>query len=198
MQLGLTGGIGSGKSTVAVQLVECGATLIDADAIARELTAKGGAAIPRVRDEMGTEFIGPDGALDRDIMRQRVFAEPQLRTQLEGIVHPLVRQSMAGRAAEAMQNGVRLIVFDIPLLVESGRWRQGLDRILVVDCDSKTQVQRVMLRSGLSQQAVEAIIATQATRLSRLACADLVLYNQDMNLADLALTTRQIARLFGL
>lgn len=198
LHLGLTGGIGSGKSTVAALLASFGASLIDADTVARELTSSGGAAIPAIRDELGASFLTADGALNREVMREKAFADPSLRRALEGIVHPLVRIAMDTQATSAIDSGSRMIVFDIPLLVESGRWRNSLDKVLVIDCDVETQVQRVTQRSRLTRDSVLAIVASQATRLQRTSCADLILCNQDMNLAELKVSVGHIAAKFGL
>lgn len=185
LRLGLTGGIGSGKSTVAQMLVDCGAALVDADACARAVTAAGGAAIHAIRETFGAGYISPDGALDRERMRELVFRDPPARQRLESIVHPLVGQAIATQAAEAMQAGHQVVVFDVPLLVESGRWRQQVDRVLVVDCAPRTQVERVVARSGLTPEAVQAIMATQATRERRLAAADAVICNDLLSLSAL-------------
>jgi dephospho-CoA kinase len=202
--LGLTGGIGSGKSTVARRLAELGAVVIDADAIARNVTAPGGAAMPAIRSQFGAEFVTPEGALDRDRMRQRVFSDPQAKQQLEAIVHPLVGEETARQTRSALANRPPVIVFDVPLLVESAHWRERVDRILVVDCPETTQVQRVVTRSGLEPAAVERIIAAQATREQRRALADWVLLNDGLTLeqlhdridalmAELKLTSQKIA-----
>ena len=183
--LGLTGGIGSGKSTVARRLAELGAIVIDADAIARNVTAPGGAAIPAIRTQFGAEFVTPDAALDRDRMRQRVFSDPQAKQQLEAIVHPLVGEETARQTRAALTQHPPAIVFDVPLLVESAHWRERVDRILVVDCLESTQVQRVVARSGLEAAAVERIIAAQATRDQRRAIADWVLFNEGLSLEQL-------------
>ncbi|MBC5765550.1 dephospho-CoA kinase [Ramlibacter albus] len=198
LRIGLTGGIGSGKSTVLHELVVLGATGIDADAISRATTAPGGAAIPLIAQRFGPEFIGPDGALDRARMRERVYTDPGARRQLEEIIHPLVGQESERQVAEAAAKGVRCVVFDIPLLVESGRWRQRVDRVLVVDCSEETQVARVVARSGLKPEEVRGIIAAQAPRALRLAAADLVICNEALTLGDLAGETAQAARTFGL
>lgn len=131
--IGLTGGIGSGKSTVGEMLVDCGCTLIDADALARSVTAAGGAAMPAICEAFGADFADATGALDRQKMRNLVFADPEARARLEAIVHPLVSHETAARAAAAVEAGQRWVVFDVPLLVESGRWRQQVDRVLVID-----------------------------------------------------------------
>lgn len=196
--LGLTGGIGSGKSTVAAVLQACGAALIDADAISRQTTAVGGAAIPAIATHFGTHFIDAQGALDRQVMRETVFRDPRARRQLEAIVHPLVSQETARLTQVAKQTGQRLLVFDVPLLVESGHWRERVHRVLVVDCSVPTQVSRVVARSGLTPEAVLAIIAQQASRAQRLAAADLILANEQLSLAQLQQQACEIAQRFGL
>lgn len=194
LRLGLTGGIGSGKSTVAQMLVEQGATLVDADAISRDCTAPGGAAIAPIAAQFGLDAITADGALRRDVMRQRVFADPNAKLQLEAIIHPLVSVEAARLTEAAQQAGSTWVVFDIPLLVESKRWRQQLDKVLVVDCEVATQISRVMQRSGWTQKAVESVIAQQATRAQRLAAADLVIYNDGLRLDELAAQVAQLAK----
>ena len=194
IRLGLTGGIGSGKSTVATMLVDGGAALIDADAISRAATAAGGAAIAQIAAQFGAQTITPDGAMNRDAMRQRVIANPRALLQLEAIIHPLVSVESARLAEQARLAGSVLLVFDIPLLVESKRWRQQLGQVLVIDCNEDTQVSRVVARSGWTPDAVEKIMAHQATRGQRLAAADIVIYNQDLTLGELALQVAQIAR----
>jgi len=198
MRLGLTGGIGSGKSTVAHMLVQAGAALVDADAIARSVTAPGGAAIAPIRDAFGDSLIGADGALDRDRMRALAFTDLTAKKRLEAIVHPLVGLQAGRQAQQALADGHRLLVFDIPLLVESGRWRQQLDRILVVDCEPATQIARVAARSGLTREAIESIMAVQAPRARRLAAADCVIFNEGITLDELGAQTRQLAQRFGL
>ncbi|RZA17405.1 MAG: dephospho-CoA kinase [Lysobacteraceae bacterium] len=198
LRLGLTGGIGSGKSTVAAMLVEQGAALIDADANARAVTAAGGEAIDAIVKTFGATFVTADGALDRARMRELAFSDPAAKVRLEAIVHPLVGQRSEQQLAQAMAAGHRAVVFDIPLLVESGRWRSRLDAVLVVDCLPATQVARVMRRSGLSEEAALAVIAAQATRAERLAAADAVIFNEAITLDELRARTRDIARRFGL
>ncbi len=198
-RIGLTGGIGSGKSTVAAMLADLGSAVIDADALSRSLTAAGGRAIDAIRTRFGPDMVGADGAMDRQAMRQRVFSDPQARQQLEAILHPLVGQLSREQAQAAVQAGHRCLVHDVPLLVESGaRWRSQVDRVLVVDCDNATQRERVVARSGLTGPEVERIIAQQATRLQRLACADLVIFNQGLSLEALRQQVREAARHFGL
>ena len=192
LSLGLTGGIGSGKSTIAKMLVEHGATLIDADGISRATTASGGAAITSIIAQFGPCVINADGSMNREAMRQRVFADPSARQQLEAIIHPLVSSESARQAQAAREAGCAFLVFDIPLLVESSRRREQLDRVLVVDCEVTTQTSRVIQRSGWTQAMVENVIASQATRTQRLAAADLVIYNDELALDDLAGQVRQI------
>lgn len=172
--VGLTGGIGSGKSTVADLFVERGASLVDTDAIAHELTGPSGAAIPRLLEQFGPAVIDRQGALDRTAMRQRVFANPQARQELENILHPLIRQLADQRCGEAPG---AYVVLAVPLLVESGAYRERCDRILVVDCPESLQISRVMARSQLAEPEVRAIMAAQATRQDRLLAADDVVLN---------------------
>ncbi len=173
-KLGLTGGIGSGKTYVANLLAGWGATVIDTDLIAHALTAQGGAAIEQIRNVFGPEMIDPSGALDRAGMRERVFADPDQRARLERILHPLIAEEVARQAARAQ--GLYL-VFVVPLLVESGRWRSQLDRICVVDCEETTQISRVQARSGIPESTIRHILAAQASREQRLAAADDVITN---------------------
>ncbi len=197
-RLGLTGGIGSGKSTVLAMLAGLGAAVADADAISRSLTAPGGAAIPAIAAHFGADFIAADGSLDRARMRAHVFSQPAARQALEAIIHPLVGERARAIEAQARAEGRACLVHDIPLLVESGRWRSQLDRVLVVDCAVDTQVARVMARSGLPREEVLAIIAAQAPRALRLAAADVVIFNDGLSLAQLGTQVRQAARGFGL
>jgi dephospho-CoA kinase len=198
VRVGLTGGIGSGKSTVLAMLVELGAAPVDADAISRATTSVGGAAIPRIAQQFGPDFITAEGALDRTKMRERAYAQPEARRDLEQIIHPLVGEEIGRQVDAAVAAGARCIVFDIPLLVESGRWRRQVDRVLVVDCEPETQVARVVARSGLAPQEVRAIIAAQAPRALRLAAADLVICNEGLSLEALRNEVEQAARTFGL
>lgn len=198
LRIGLTGGIGSGKSTVLEMLAQCGAAVIDADAISRDTTAAGGAAIAAIARQFGSDFITPEGALDRVRMRDHAYADPQARQQLEAIIHPLVAAASALQVQAALAAGVPCIVFDIPLLVESGRWRSQVDRVLVVDCSEQTQVERVGARSGLAPGAVRAIMAVQAPRGRRLAAADIVICNEQLSLEQLRDNVVQVARSFGL
>lgn len=183
--IGLTGGIGSGKSTVAQMLKALGATIIDADALAHQLTAPGGAALPAIAARFGAAAIGADGAMDRAYMRQQVFSDPQAKQALEHILHPMITAATEDAARHAPPG--QPIVFDIPLLVEGiERWRPRLDRVLVVDCSEATQIDRVMRRNGWERAAVQRVIDQQATRAQRLAVADAVLNNDGVDLAELA------------
>jgi dephospho-CoA kinase len=183
--IGLTGGIGSGKSTVAALLVAQGATLVDTDAIAHGLTVAGGAAMPTLRQRFGDAVAGPDGALDRAQMRSLVFADPQAKRALEAILHPMIGAE-AERQAAAADTPDAVVVFDVPLLTESSVWRRRCQRILVVDCSAETQIQRVMARSGWHADQVQRVIAQQASRSSRRAIADAVIFNESLSLATLA------------
>lgn len=199
LHLGLTGGIGSGKSTVASLLQALGAAVIDADAISRSVTAAGGRAIEPIRAQFGDAVIGADGAMDRQAMRAQVFSDPAARQRLEAIIHPLVATITQEQTQAALARRAGCLVFDVPLLVESGkRWRQQVDRVWVVDCEPATQRERVMARSGLAAEEVDRIMAQQATRAQRLACADLVVFNQGLGLTALNAQVKQMARHFGL
>ncbi len=198
IRVGLTGGIGSGKSTVLQMLAQLGATVIDADAISRSTTAAGGPAIPAIAQRFGAAFVNAQGALDRDRMREHAYADPLARKSLEEIIHPLVGQESARQVQAALDAGARCIVFDIPLLVESGRWRSRMDQVLVIDCSPQTQVDRVVARSGLKPADVQAIIAVQATREQRLAAADIVICNQGLSLDRLRDIVVQVAARLGL
>ena len=172
--VGLTGGIGSGKSTVADLFVARGAALVDTDAIAHELAAPGGGALPAIRARFGDGVLRADGGLDRAAMRRLVFSDPGARQALEAILHPLIRAESERRCAAA---SAPYVILAVPLLVESGGYRERCDRLLVVDCEPAVQVARVMARSGLPEAEVRAIIAAQAGRAQRLAAADDVIDN---------------------
>lgn len=174
-KIGLTGGIGSGKTRVADMLQEWGATLVDTDEIARALTAPGGAAMPAIEAEFGASALTADGALNREWMRERAFSDPAARRRLEAVLHPIITEETL-RQAEAARGSY--LVFVVPLLVESlARWRSRVDRICVVDCDPDTQVARVQARSGLTEPAIRRIMAAQAARQTRLDMADDVITN---------------------
>jgi dephospho-CoA kinase len=194
-RIGLTGGIGSGKSSVAQAWLaqDDGVALIDADAISRGLTAPGGAAMPEIRRLFGDAMVAADGGLDRDTMRQRVFQQPAVRAQLEALLHPLIGEAIQAQTQAHARQGARRLLLDIPLLVEGrARWLAQLDAVVVVDCTVETQIRRVVQRNGMRPQEVEKIIAAQATRGQRRACADAVIFNDELTLPAL---NRQIAEL---
>jgi dephospho-CoA kinase len=191
MRIGLTGGIGSGKSTVAAMLVECGAVLVDTDAISRSLTAAGGAALPALARAFGADVIGADGALDRERLRTHVFADQAARALLESVLHPMIGDVAARQAAAA---GDHAVVFDVPLLAESRHWRARVDRVLVIDCSEPTQSRRVRERSGWSESSVQAVIAQQAPRTARRAIADAVIHNEGLSLDELHAQVRALWR----
>lgn len=172
--LGLTGGIGSGKSTVARLFAERGATVIDTDDIARSLTAPEGQAMPAICARFGADFVSETGALDRAKMRELVFREPAARTVLEGILHPMIRQAAFEEAARSRGS---YVIFVIPLLTEQAIWQDMPDRILLVDCPEALQISRVMARSKMGKEQVQAVMAAQASRAERLAMADDVILN---------------------
>jgi dephospho-CoA kinase len=172
--VGLTGGIGSGKTTVANLFGELGAALVDTDLIAHQVSAPGGRAIDAIRNAFGNNFLTSDGAMDRTRMRELVFAEPAQKTRLEAILHPLIREETEAQAERVTDT---YIIFVVPLLVESKNWRQRVDRVLVIDCPEEIQVARVMERNGLPEAQVRAIMAAQVPRAVRLAAADDVLDN---------------------
>ena len=180
--VGVTGGIGSGKSTVAELFRALGAVLVDTDAIAHELTLPGQPAVMQIAERFGQELVAADGSLDRAALRAKVFSDPVARRELENILHPMIRREADRRTREAHGPYVLLLV---PLLVETGGYRNLVTRILVVDCDESLQVQRTIQRSGLTEEQVHAIMRTQASRAARLALADDVIHN-DGDLAELA------------
>ena len=180
--VGLTGGIGSGKSAVGDLFAAQGIAVIDTDAIAHELTAPGGTAMPAIRAEFGDAVAAADGALDRAAMRAIVFADPSARKRLEGILHPMIRIESERRLAAAASP---YVIYMVPLLVESGDYHKRVNRVAVVDCREETQIARVMQRNGLARPDIERILAAQASRAERLAAADDVIDN-DGALAKLA------------
>ena len=194
LRLGLTGGIGSGKSTVAQMLVRHGAVLIDSDAIARTLTLAGGAAMSALLAEFGPQAIAADGSLDRGHMRQRAFADADVKRRLEAVLHPLIGAETARQAAAA---GAATCVFDVPLLAESSHWRGRVHRVLVVDCLEATQIARVVLRPGWDEEGARRVLAQQAGRSQRRAMADAVIYNEGLSLAALAVHVQALASAWG-
>ena len=195
-RIGLTGGIGSGKSTVAQVLRELGAEVIDADQLAHEVSAADGPAVEPLRRQFGPQSIGPDGGMDRAWMRALVFADPGARRALEAIVHPLVEQATQARVTRAAPGTV--IVFEVPLLVESGRWRTRVDRVLVIDCDEATQAARVSQRPGWSPDTARRVISQQATRVARRRAADAVIDNTHLPREELSARIRTLWHLWGL
>ena len=173
--VGLTGGIGSGKSTVAHFFQTLGVPLVDADAISRTLTAPGGGAISMIKTEMGDEFINRDGGLDRPMVRQRVFSDPDAKRKLEKILHPMIRAEVDAQIAASRAD---YVIVDIPLLVESGAYQDRIQRVIVVDCEENLQIERTMARSKLTTPEVQAIMVTQATRRERLRHADDIVVNE--------------------
>lgn len=189
--IGLTGGIGSGKSTVSHFLKECGAHVIDADAISRKMTAINGPAIPFIQEQFGSEYLEFDGSMNRAKMRELIFSNAEAKKKLESIVHPLIQYYTQIAVDHAISIGAPLIVHDLPLLVESTHWRKQLHHIMVVDCEREIQIQRVMARNGFTRQAVESIIQQQAPRELRLTCADTVINNSNLDLKELNTIVRQ-------
>lgn len=184
-RIGLTGGIGSGKSTLGQMLVARGIPLVDADAIAHQVTAPQGAGIEPIRLQFGDAFIDAQGALDRARMRQHVFSNPSAKLALQSLLHPLIHQRILEEVAKTAKEGNSMVLIDIPLLVESAHWRGQLDKVIVVDCAEATQVRRVMARNHMAEADVRQIMANQAKRSQRLAAADVVVFNDPDDLAHL-------------
>jgi dephospho-CoA kinase len=184
-RLGLTGGVGSGKSTVAKLLAALGAVVIDADAISRSLTATDGAAIETIKQQFGEIMISADGSLSRNRMRDLVFTDSEAKNRLESIIHPLIKLEIQRQEQSAISLGTKLIIYDIPLLVESTNWRPVLDQVLVVDCLEQTQIERVMARNALKKEDVKKIIANQASRKMRNSAADIVIFNDSITVEQL-------------
>jgi dephospho-CoA kinase len=183
--VGITGGIGSGKSTVAKLLAQSGYPIVDADALSRQLTQPGGPAMPKIAQAFGKALVAPDGGLHRQRMRELAFSQQEVRQKLEAILHPLIGQSIANAIAEHVQTGAPCVLLDIPLITSASRWPPMLDRILVVDCRESTQIDRVRLRSQLTEAEVKAIMAQQISRLERRALADWVIFNDDLSIEEL-------------
>lgn len=199
LHLGLTGGIGSGKSTLAHIWAAMGMAVVDADVIARTLTAPGGDAIARIANQFGQGFISVDGAMNRAAMRKYVLSNPIAKQHLEAILHPLIQQNSAEQARLAAAQGHTVVVFDIPLLVESKHWAQRLDLVVVVDCDVPTQIERVIARSGWPIETTQSVLKAQASRGERLSKADIVVMNGSAcTLPQLECQAKQIAGWFGL
>lgn len=192
---GLTGGIGCGKTTVANMLAEFGAHVIDTDLIARQLTAPGGTGIAPIEAAFGTGMISLDGSMNRTAMRELVFRAPEAKKRLEDILHPLIAQSVSDAIASAP--GCALIL-DIPLLVESPRWRNRLSSVIVVDCPVNIQVERVARRNGWPMETIMSIIHSQTTRSNRLDAADAVVFNHNLSLDNLREEVRSLAIQLGI
>ncbi len=188
--VGVTGGIGSGKSTVAALFAALGAGVVDTDAISRQLTGPGGAAIPAIREKFGDDFINDDGSLSRTVMRERVFNHPPARKQLEAIMHGRIQDAVMAALEAATEPYVLLVV---PLLIEVGSYRPILSRVLVVDCEEENQIKRASIRAGMTPTAVRAIMAAQTDRKTRLRVADDVIEN-NADLASLETVVRQLDR----
>ncbi len=197
-RIGLTGGIGSGKSTAAKVLAQLGAAVIDADAMARSVTAPGGPAIAPLRAAFGEAVLDAQGGLDRQRMRELAFTDAQVKKQLEAIVHPLVKQAIDQEAQSALAAGARVLVFDIPLLVESGRWRSQVDGVLVIDCSTETQIARVQARNGWPREQILSVIQAQATRAQRQAAADWLILNDGLGLEAFEAAVAHLAQQWGL
>jgi dephospho-CoA kinase len=173
--VGLTGGIGSGKSTVADLFAALGVRIVDTDLISHQLTQTGGAAIPAIRNTFGTQLVTDQGALDRSRMRELVFSSPEEKKRLEAILHPLIYAQTRDQAASASEAPYTMIV--VPLLFESGRYTDWLQRVITVDCPEEAQIARTTQRSRLDEAAVRAIMAQQLDREARLTLADEVILN---------------------
>ena len=191
--VGLTGGIGSGKSTVADLFAKRGVTLVDTDVIAHRITAPRGLAMPSIATEFGPSFVAADGSLDRARMRALVFSDENARKRLEAITHPLIRAETERQRQQAPGPYVIVVV---PLLVESGSWKTRVNRVLAVDCSVETQIARVMRRNAFTREQVLAIIARQATREARLAAADDVIVNDNRSLEELDVDVDQLHRTY--
>ena len=205
-RVGITGGIGSGKSTVTTQLKSLGAGVIDADAISRHLTSSHGEAMNAIVEKFGDEYQLADGSLDRSRMRELVFNQKDRRKELEQILHPLIQNEMKNQFETMKKNGIKLVVFDLPLLAESSKWRKNLDKIIVVDCSVETQVSRVLTRdvqnnnrtTPMTRDLVINIIASQASRIDRLKLADVIILNDDITRQQLNEEIAQISKQLGL
>lgn len=192
-RIGLTGGIGSGKSTVAAAMVALGAALVDTDAIARRLTSADGAAMAALHEAFGDAVVAADGSLDRETMRRLAFEDAGARRRLEAVLHPMIGAQALHEAAAAQ---AQVVVFDVPLLAESSAWRQRVDRVVVVDCDAATQLERVCTRPGWTRDTAERAIAAQAPRRARRAIADAVIHNVGIGLDELQCEVAALWRLW--
>ena len=205
-RVGITGGIGSGKSTVTTQLKSLGAGVIDADAISRHLTSSHGEAMNAIVEKFGDEYQLADGSLDRSRMRELVFNQKERRNELEQILHPFIQNDMQNQFETMQECGEKLVVYDLPLLAESLKWRKNLDKIIVVDCSIETQVSRVLARDAqntnnpkpMTRDLVINIINSQASRKDRLKLADVIILNDDITRQQLNEEIAQISKQLGL
>lgn len=201
-RIGLTGGIGSGKSTVAARLKALGAVVVDADAISRQLTSRQGLAMDVIAKRFGGEYQQTDGSLNRALMRELVFHHGDRRIDLEQILHPLIQNEMQSQFEAAQNCGAKSVIFDLPLLTESQAWRENLDKIIVVDCSIETQVLRVLSRDAedpnnpqpMTRDLILKIIASQASREARLKLADVIILNDNITRQQLSAEINQVAK----
>lgn len=193
MFIGLTGGIGSGKSAAATWWQARGATLVDTDVLARALTAPAGAALPAIASAFGADFVDANEGLRRDRMRALVLEQPDARRRLESLLHPLIQQQAERLAALAPG----WVVFDVPLLVETGHWRRKVDRVLVIDCEESVQIERVRARSGWPLEQVQAAMAAQAPRALRRSAADACIDNSRDGFEGLHQSLQEVGRHWG-
>lgn len=181
LRVGLTGGIGSGKSAVASVLEKLGAPIVDTDAISHEITAPGGQALTEITKQFGKDYLNADGSLNRKKMRELVFSDSQAKAKLEHITHPWIRKITEERTREAILKQPPYVVLMVPLLIESGQWLNQnpskIDCVVVVDCPVEEQIHRVTRRDGTKEELIQKIIATQSSPSQRLAVADYVVKN---------------------
>jgi dephospho-CoA kinase len=197
-RIGVTGGIASGKSTVSGHLVRFGGGLVDADLAYHNITKPGSSGLNVLSEAFGPRLVRDDGGLDREYLRTLVFSDPKLKKLLEAITHPLIQEEMNRTALEKIECGAAFLVYDIPLLAESGDWRASLDTILVVDCPQELQVSRILARNAWPLESIKKVIAAQSTRECRLKCADYVLFNHEVSFQTLGESVSDFALKFGL
>ncbi|OYU46029.1 MAG: dephospho-CoA kinase [Burkholderiales bacterium PBB4] len=198
LRIGLTGGIGSGKSSVAKFMVNLGASLVDADEVSKSMTGPDGPAIKFIRDVFGNEFLTSQRAMNRDRMRGEIFQNPTAKRKLESILHPLIQSEIIKQTQRFNLAGVSCVVLDIPLLMETSHWRSFVDAVCVVDCLESTQIHRVMERNGLAEHMIKKVLSNQLSRQNRLQGADIVLFNDGITMQQLALEVKAIAPKIGL
>lgn len=198
LKIGVTGGIACGKSTVAGYLVKLGGGLVDADFTYYNITKPGSSALEKLSMAFGPRIVRADGGLDREYLRTLVFSDPKQRKRLEDVTHPLIREEMNRSATELTKCGAAFLIYDIPLLAESAHWRGALDSVLVVDCPQEFQIGRILARNAWPLETIKKVVAAQATRESRLKCADYVLFNHDVSFHTLGESVGEFALKFGL